>query len=290
MKFYLFTIFFFALSYNTVFAEETGVTDEGEQTATESKETFFEFSPNQIEAIFGAKQSTIILFRKEEDAEAGYMKVLAEASKELESRGWLFVHASFKDQLQNNLAGFLNIDPHDLPTLRAMVPSKMKKFKSETKAEDLTVVKIEEFITSIEDGTLKSIIKSANPPAEQGNVLEVVGNTFDEIVLDKTKDVLIAFYQPMNSDCTKLLGIWKELGDFYQNESNVVIAQMDVSANEADGLDIIVIPQVNFYPRSQDGGKKAQKTVPFEASRDDLVSFFKTWVDENSPKAIKEEL
>ena len=169
MVFKLFALFLIAFLEKTVLAADGIVTDEDEGAAApekKEKETFFDFSQDQIEAIFGAKQSTIIMFRKEEDADSEFMKVFGEASKELESRGWLFIYVSFKDQLQQNLAGFLNIDPFDVPTLRAMVPSKMKKFKCETKPSELTVAKIDEFITSIEDGTLKSIVRSAKPPKE----------------------------------------------------------------------------------------------------------------------------
>ena len=41
----------------------------------------------------------------------------------------------------------------------------------------------------------------------------VVGETFDEIVNDETKDVLIEFYAPWCGHCKNLEPIYKELGE-----------------------------------------------------------------------------
>lgn len=41
----------------------------------------------------------------------------------------------------------------------------------------------------------------------------VVGETFDEIVNDESKDVLIEFYAPWCGHCKNLEPIYKELGE-----------------------------------------------------------------------------
>ena len=52
----------------------------------------------------------------------------------------------------------------------------MRKFKYEAPLEDLSVEIVNDFLTGIENGTLKSHLRSADPPSEQsGNVIEVVG-------------------------------------------------------------------------------------------------------------------
>ena len=91
-----------------------------EDAETKANATHFEFSQNQIEAIFGAKQPTIILFRTKDDENSDFMKVFEEASLQLDHKGWLFVYAGFEDNLQTNLGNFMNIAASDLPTLRAM--------------------------------------------------------------------------------------------------------------------------------------------------------------------------
>ena len=52
----------------------------------------------------------------------------------------------------------------------------MRKFKYEAPLKDLSVEIVIDFLTGIENGTLKSHLRSAEPPSEQsGNVIEVVG-------------------------------------------------------------------------------------------------------------------
>lgn len=43
--------------------------------------TVFEFSEDEIEAIFGNQQNTAVLFRAPEDKDAGFMTTYAEAAK-----------------------------------------------------------------------------------------------------------------------------------------------------------------------------------------------------------------
>ena len=85
----------------------------------------------------------------------------------------------------------------------------MRKFKYEAPLEELSVEKVNEFLTGIENGTLKSHLRSAEPPLEQsGNVIEVVGKQFDEIVMDPSKDVLIQLYAPNSVECQNIKSIW----------------------------------------------------------------------------------
>lgn len=56
--------------------------------------------------------------------------------------------------------------------------------------------------SGIADRTLRPHYTSERPPEDNsGDVLVVVGDTFEELVLNSDKDVLIEFYAP----CTHLL-------------------------------------------------------------------------------------
>jgi hypothetical protein len=70
----------------------------------------------------------------------------------------------------------------------------LKKFllgKSDVSAETLSA-----FVASYLSGTVKPFLKSEAEPAEQGDVTVLVGTSFERIVLDTTKDVLVEFYAP----------------------------------------------------------------------------------------------
>ena len=86
-------------------------------------------------------------------------------------------------------------------------------------------------------GKLKQQIKSQPIPKKQtGLVTVVVGKTFDEIVNNPSKDVLIEMYAPWCGHCKKLEPIYKELAKKYKNEKKLVIAKIDATANDVPDL------------------------------------------------------
>ena len=70
-------------------------------------------------------------------------------------------------------------------------------------------------------GQVKPKIKSApKPKKNKGPVTVVVGDTFNEIVMDTKKDVLIEFYAPWCGHCKKLEPVYKKLGKKFKVEIN----------------------------------------------------------------------
>ena len=76
------------------------------------------------------------------------------------------------------------------------------------------------------------MIKSQKPPKKQGPVVTVVGSTFEQIVDDTSKDVLIEFYAPWCGHCKQLAPIYEQLAQKLKSEKNLVIAKIDATAND----------------------------------------------------------
>ena len=108
---------------------------------------------------------------------------------------------------------------------------------------------------------------------------EIVGRNFEEIVRDQQKDVFIQFYAPWSGDCKKLEPIWEELASSFNEVSNLYIARMDATSNEAEGIHISGYPTFMFFP-------KENKEGIYYTGNKDLESF-KIYLQENS-LAIKE--
>ena len=83
----------------------------------------------------------------------------------------------------------------------------------------------------------------------------VVSKSFSDIVLDESKDVFLEIYAPWCGHCKQLTPIWEQLGTHF-DKSNVVIAKMDGTLNEVDGVSIKGFPTIQFYP----AGKKTTKS------------------------------
>lgn len=104
------------------------------------------------------------------------------------------------------------------------------------------------------EGKLKNHVKSQIAPSKlSGNVKIVVGNTFEQVVLDPTKDVLIQLHQPKCEMCKTLEPIYKHLASKYSKVKDLVIAKIDVLANDVpDEYRVKMLPSLFYVPKSNE--------------------------------------
>jgi len=239
--------------------------------------TLFKFTEDEIEAVFGQQQNTLILFRSADDESAEFVKVYDEASKAHKGK-MLFSFSDKSNDIQSKLADFMGVTDADLPTLRAILPAKMTKYAFETPAADMTVDNIGAWIDAINDGSIKPHLKSeAIPEDNSGPVKTVVGLQFEEIVMDTTKDVFVKYYAPWCGHCKKLAPIWEDLGKHYADREDLVIAKFDATANEAEAVQVRGYPTLIFYSKDNKEG------VTYDGDRD--LDGFKEWLDKHSSSA-----
>jgi len=137
-----------------------------------------------------------------------------------------------------------------------------------------------EFVEKYLAGKVKPVFKSEKTPKKnKGPVTIVTANTFDKIVMDETKDILIEFYAPWCGHCKKLAPAYKKLGKKFKDNDGVVIAKMDATANDipnniykAEGF-----PTLYWAPA---GSKTNPQKYTGGRELDDFVEF----VEENSTK------
>lgn len=149
----------------------------------------------------------------------------------------------------------------------------MKKFVYDGKYE---AKEIQAFIDKFYSGDLKPTLKSETPDASDtaGNVVVLKGTSFKELVLDNTKDVLVEFYAPWCGHCKNLAPIYDDLGAKFKDDSEIVIAKMDATANEIDvpGVEVQGFPTLFFFP-----GDNKSTPKKYEGSRelDGFVEYLK---------------
>ena len=81
------------------------------------------------------------------------------------------------------------------------------------------------------------------------------------------KDTLLEIYAPWCGHCKNLAPVYKELAQHYKDNAKIVIAQLDGTANDVEGLDFSGFPTIKFLS----GGK----VVDYDGGRtkDDFVKF-----------------
>lgn len=168
-----------------------------------------------------------------------------------------------------------------LPSYAVLVPAQNNHFLF-PEDQEITAESVEKFVEDQIADKLTRKLKSAQPPADNSApVTVVVGETFDQIVLDETKDVLVEFYAPWCGHCKKLAPIYEELGAAFQDVDSIVIAQIDMDANEIDGkYGVQGFPTLKFFPANN-----KSDPIDFKGGERSLENL-KAFVEENASITI----
>ncbi|XP_057773063.1 protein disulfide isomerase-like 1-6 isoform X2 [Salvia miltiorrhiza] len=114
---------------------------------------------------------------------------------------------------------------------------------------DLTSRNIEEFCTGLVQGTLKPFYKSQTiPDNKNAGVLTVVGQTFDEFVLNSPANIVLEVHTPWCITCETTSKHVEKLAKHFKGLDNLVFARIDASTNEHPKLQVEDYPTLLFYP------------------------------------------
>merc|ERR550519_2876376 len=185
----------------------------------------------------------------------------------------LFVTINTDEEDHKRILEFFGIKEAELPTFRAIrLAEDMAKYKPDNDAIELENLKtmIEKYLA----GELEKTLKSEDIPEDwdKEGVKVLVGKNFADVALDKSKDVFVEFYAPWCGHCKSLAPIWDKLGEEFEKDDSVVIAKMDSTANEADGVNVKSFPTLKLWK------KDTNKLVDYSGARDfeTLANFVRT--------------
>lgn len=152
----------------------------------------------------------------------------------------------------------------------------MKKYNYEGDVKHLTVDSLKHFIDEFKGGKLFPFLKSEDIPASNDEPVKViVGKQFKELVVDNDNDVLVEFYAPWCGHCKKLAPIYEELAKELKDVPHLVIAKMDATANEVEGVEIKGYPTLKFW-------SKDNKAAPIDFDGERELPGLKSFLEEKS--------
>ena len=79
----------------------------------------------------------------------------------------------------------------------------------------------------------------------------LTGNNFEQMVQDKSKDILISYYAPWCGHCKQLHPEWDKLGEALKDNSTVVIGKMDATLNELSHTIVRSFPTIRLYKKGR---------------------------------------
>ncbi|KAH0632096.1 hypothetical protein JD844_020159 [Phrynosoma platyrhinos] len=170
------------------------------------------------------------------------------------------------------LLHFFGLKSHEVPALRFIHIETNKKYRLGTE-EGLSAPVISTFCQAVLEGRVQPHLMSEEVPDDwdQRQVKVLVGHNFEQVALDETKDVFVNQLCPPDAPwcphSKAMAPVWEELGKKYQGHPNIVIAEMDATANEVADLPIHAYPTLYYFPAQQ-----GRKMTEYQGARD-LESF-----------------
>lgn len=246
----------------------------------------WEFTPQSAQKIFQQSAKVHFLYFINGDNVEEQIQPLKMAAKKFKGKVvMVYLRADVDADKKAQVMQFFGITDDQLPMYALFEVEDQGKYlsKAKTKADEIEVVN---FLKKYFNKELEKTLKSEDVPEDWDKepVKVLVGKNFEQVALDKSKDVFVEFYAPWCGHCKALAPVWEKLGEEFAKDDSVVIAKMDATANEVGGVQIKGFPTLKLWK------KGSNEVVDFNGARDfeTLVHFVKTG-EMKLPEKPKEE-
>lgn len=208
-----------------------------------------EFNHDTAQKIFsGEVKNHLLLFVSEKADDFPAQKEMA-AKIAADYKGKvLFVTVNADEEDHKRILEFFGMKEEEVPSMRLIrLEEDMAKYKPASGV--LEEANIRSFVSDFLEGKLKQHLLSEEIPEDWDKepVKVLVGKNFEEVAMNKDKNVLVEFYAPWCGHCKQLIPTWEKLGEEYKDHENIVIAKMDSTANELEAVKVQGFPTIKYF-------------------------------------------
>jgi len=213
--------------------------------------TYDKKARNRIQA---SQEDGIILFKSNDEAgEQALADFTLLAEKKRGEMAFVVIPAGEKDNIWQYALAIFQLTEEDFPRVGIIQGSKnMGKYLFD---RELTEKNMEAWIENFANGNLTPYTRSQKIPEqdydEADNLRVVVARNFDSVVLDESKDVMIAFYSPECPYSRAFFKVYEVFAEKLRNVDNLILAKINSDENEVPGTDTQGVPYVKFYPKNK---------------------------------------
>ncbi|EDL22491.1 mCG145990, isoform CRA_a, partial [Mus musculus] len=170
----------------------------------------------------------------------------------------------------SHVLNYFGLKAEEAPTLRLINVETTKKY-APTGVIAITAASVAAFCQAVLHGEIKHYLLSQEIPPDwdQGPVKTLVSKNFEQVAFDETKNVFVKFYAPWCSHCKEMAPAWEALAEKYKDREDIVIAELDATANELEAFSVLGYPTLKFFPAGPD-----RKVIDYKSTRD-LETFSK---------------
>uniref|UniRef100_A0A673TIK2 Protein disulfide-isomerase n=1 Tax=Suricata suricatta TaxID=37032 RepID=A0A673TIK2_SURSU len=191
---------------------------------------------------------------------------------------------------------YFGLKAAEAPTLRFINMETTKKY-APAPGGPVTASSVSAFCRAVLGGEVKPYLLSQEVPPDwdQRLVKTLVGKNFEQVAFDETKNVFIKFCEcrgprgagrgreglcglcrrpavldaPWCSHCKEMAAAWEALAEKYKDQDDVVIAELDATANELEAFPVHGFPTLKFFPAGP-----GRRVIEYKSTRD-LETFSK---------------
>nr|XP_012324127.1 protein disulfide-isomerase A2 isoform X3 [Aotus nancymaae] len=189
---------------------------------------------------FGLTKDTVVLFKK-------VLFVVVDVAAENE-----------------HVLKYFGLKAEAAPALRLVNIETTKKY-APVDGDPVTAASVTAFCHAVLNGQVKPYLLSQEVPPDwdQQPVKTLVGKNFEQVAFDETKNVFVKFYAPWCTHCKEMAPAWEALAEKYKDHEDIIIAELDATANELDAFAVHGFPTLKYFPAGP-----GRKVIEYKSTRD----------------------